>query len=111
MVFSATAAIFLGAPYVLLVKGHVGVDVIQLLVKPLTRYRMEWVGSVCGLVFCVVMTIATGIHLYEAIDGGWTTPSVAAYPLWIPLTPVLVGLALLSLQYIVEMIKLKGAHP
>src|SRR3546814_9731211 len=36
VVFSATAAIFLGAPYVLLTKGHVGVDFIQLVGKPRT---------------------------------------------------------------------------
>jgi TRAP-type C4-dicarboxylate transport system permease small subunit len=108
VVFSATAAIFLGAPYVLLTKGHVGVDVIQLLVKPRTRLRMERTGAVFGMIFCVVMVIATAVHLYEAIEGGWTTPSVAAIPLWMPLTPMFVGLLLLTLQYVAELIKLAG---
>ncbi|MDN5844081.1 MAG: TRAP transporter small permease subunit, partial [Alcaligenaceae bacterium] len=78
VVFSATAAIFMGAPYVLLTKGHVGVDFIQMLVKPRTRLWMDRVGAVCGLVFCVVMSVAVGIHLYEALEGGWTTPTIAA---------------------------------
>lgn len=111
VVFSATAAIFLGAPYVLMRKGHVGVDVIQLLVRPRTRRRMEWAGAVFGFVFCAVMVVATAIHLYEAIEGGWTTPSVAAVPLWMPLTPMLVGLLLLCLQYSAEFIKLAGDQP
>src|SRR5690606_17430023 len=106
VVFSATAAIFLGAPYVLLKKGHVGVDVIQMLVAPRTRLRLEGIGAVLGLLFCLVMMVATGIHLYEAIEGGWTTPSVAAVPLWMPLTPMLIGFALLCLQYLAEIIKL-----
>lgn len=108
VVFSATAAIFLGAPYVLLTKGHVGVDFIQMLVRPVTRRRMDRLGAVFGFIFCVVMTIAFGIHLFEALEGGWTTPSVAAVPLWMPLSPVVFGFALLSLQYIAEIIKLSG---
>ncbi|TEA79740.1 TRAP transporter small permease subunit [Allopusillimonas ginsengisoli] len=108
VVFSATAAIFLGAPYVLMTKGHVGVDVIQMLVKPRTRLRMERTGALLGMVFCITMVVATAIHLYEALEGGWTTPSVAAIPLWMPLAPMLVGLLLLSLQYVAELIKLAG---
>ena len=108
VVFSATAAIFLGAPYVLLTKGHVGVDFIQMVVKPRTRHLMDQVGAWCGIVFCLVMAIATGMHLYEALEGGWTTPSVAAVPLWMPLTPMLLGFVLLTLQYMAEIIKLSG---
>lgn len=108
VVFSATAAIFMGAPYVLLTKGHVGVDFIQMLVKPRTRRWMDRVGAVCGLAFCVIMSVAVGIHLYEALEGGWTTASVAAIPLWMPLSPVLFGFVLLCLQYVVEIIRLAG---
>lgn len=110
VVFSATAAIFLGAPYVLLRKGHVGVDVVQMLVTDVTRLRLERIGAVLGLLFSVVMLIATGIHLLEALEGGWTTPSVAAVPLWMPLTPMFIGFLLLGLQYVAEIVKLSGAH-
>ncbi len=110
VVFSATAAIFLGAPYVLLKKGHVGVDVIYAVVRNTTRRRLEQTGSVLSLAFCFIMMVATGIHLYEALEGGWTTPSVAAVPLWIPLTPMFMGFFLLCLQYTSELIKLSGAR-
>lgn len=108
VVFSATAAIFIGAPYVLLTKGHVGVDVIQLMVKPQTQRRMSYVGAFFGLLFSITLVVATGIHLFEALEGGWTTPSVAAVPLWMPLSPMLAGFVLLSLQYIAEIIKIAG---
>lgn len=110
VVFGATAAIFLGAPYVLLKKGHVGVDVVQLMVKPATRRRLEQTGSVFGLMFCFVMLIATGLHLHEAVEGGWTTPTVAAVPLWMPLAPMFAGFLILCLQYISELIKLSGVR-
>src|SRR3546814_14527135 len=45
VVFSATAAIFLGAPYVLLTKGHVGVDFIQMVVKPRTLLAIDRPGA------------------------------------------------------------------
>lgn len=109
VVFSATAAIFLGAPYVLLKKGHVGVDVIQLLCSTRNRLRLERLGALFGLLFCLVMLVATAMHFYEAVDGGWTTPTVAAIPLWMPLGPMLAGFALLCLQYMAELIKLFGA--
>src|SRR5690606_28386258 len=47
VVYSATAAIFVGAPYVLLKKGHVGVDVIEHLVGDATRLKLRLAG--CGL--------------------------------------------------------------
>lgn len=109
VVFSATAAIFLGAPYVLLKKGHVGVDVIQSLCSARVRLRLERFGAVFGLLFCLIMTVATAIHFFEALDGGWTTPSMAAVPLWMPLGPMLAGFFLLCLQYLAEIIKLQGA--
>jgi TRAP-type C4-dicarboxylate transport system permease small subunit len=108
VVFSATAAIFMGAPYVLLKKAHVGVDVVQLLFSPRNRLRLERIGAVFGLAFCLVMTVATGIYFYDAVDGGWTTASIAKVPLWMPLGPMLLGFALLCLQYVAELIKLQG---
>lgn len=111
VVFSATSAIFLGAPYVLLKKGHVGVDVVFALLKTAARRRLEQIGFVLSLAFCFVMMVATGIHLYEAVEGGWTTASVAAVPLWMPLTPMFAGFFLLCLQYSSELIKLSGVRP
>lgn len=106
VVFAATAAIFIGAPYVLMKKGHVGVDVIELMMSPPNQRRMKCLGALLGLAFCVLMTVASGIYVYEAWEGGWTTPTIAAIPLWIPATPMLVGFGLLCLQYIVELMKL-----
>lgn len=106
VVFAATAAIFIGAPYVLMKKGHVGVDVIELMMSPPNRRRMKCLGALLGLSFCLLMSVASGIYVYEAWEGGWTTPTIAAIPLWIPATPMLVGFSLLCLQYVVELMKL-----
>jgi TRAP-type C4-dicarboxylate transport system permease small subunit len=106
VVYSATAAIFVGAPYVLLKKGHVGVDVIEHLVSDRTRFWLRLAGCWLGLIFCAIMLAASWINFHEAWAHGWTAPTVWAPPLWIPYLAVPVGFALLCLQYVAEILKL-----
>lgn len=106
VVYSATAAIFVGAPYVLLKKGHVGVDVIEHLVSDATRLKLRLAGCVLGLVFCVIMLVAGWINFHEAWVNGWTAPTVWAPPLWIPYSAVPIGFAMLCLQYVAEILRL-----
>jgi len=102
VVFAATAAMFLGAPYVLLRGGHVGVDVIEMLVKPRTRARMRVLASLLGLAFCLIMLVATWIQFHEAWEGDWRHASVWAPRLWIPLAALPVSFAMLCLQYVAQ---------
>lgn len=106
VLFSATAAIFIGAPYVLLRKGHVGVDVIELMLTGRARRRLQAVGFTLSLVFCIAMLIASATYVHEAYAGGWRHSSVWAPRLWIPMLSMPVGFGLLSLQYLAEMLKL-----
>lgn len=104
VVFSATAAIFLGAPYVLMKGGHVGVDVVELLVGEGVRRRLRLVASLLGLAFCLVMLVATWIQFHEAWAGNWRHSSVWAPPLWVPLSALPIGFAALCLQYVAEIL-------
>jgi TRAP-type C4-dicarboxylate transport system permease small subunit len=106
VVYSATAAIFVGAPYVLLKKGHVGVDVIEHLVSDKTRLWLRLAGCWLGLIFCSVMLVAGWINFHEAWVNEWTAPTVWAPPLWIPYSAVPVGFAILCLQYVAEILRL-----
>ncbi|KXF76608.1 hypothetical protein ATN84_11160 [Paramesorhizobium deserti] len=106
VVFTATAAIFLGAPYVLLKGGHVGVDVVELMVGEKTRRGLRIVASFLGLLFCVAMLVASWIHFHDAWAGNWKHSSVWAPPLWIPLAALPLGFGMLCLQYIAEILKL-----
>lgn len=102
VVFGATAAMFLGAPYVLLKGGHVGVDVVELMVGEGTRRRLRLVASLLGLSFCLIMLAATGVQFHEAWAGNWKHSSVWAPPLWVPLSALPISFGVLSLQYIAE---------
>jgi TRAP-type C4-dicarboxylate transport system permease small subunit len=110
VVFSATAAVFLGAPYVLLTKGHVGVDVVETLVGPAWKRRLRYLGSAIGLCFCALMFVASWMYFHEAWEEGWTTSSLWRVPMWIPTLPMPVGFGLLCLQYLAEILKLKDAE-
>ena len=106
VVFSATAAMFLGAPYVLMMGGHVGVDVIELMVKERTRARMRIVSSLLGLIFCIIMLIATWVQFHDAWSGNWKHSSMWAPPLWVPLVTLPLGFGLLCLQYVAQILAL-----
>ncbi|QFR33055.1 TRAP transporter small permease [Ancylobacter sp. TS-1] len=105
VVFSATAAMFLGAPYVLQTRGHVGVDVIEMALPSGPRRVLGIIGGILGLLFAVLMTFASAIFFHEAYVNEWRTATVAAITLWIPLLPLPVSFALLSLQYVAELIR------
>ncbi|MBS9476539.1 TRAP transporter small permease subunit [Ancylobacter radicis] len=105
VIFSATAAMFLGAPYVLKTRGHVGVDVIEIALPAGPRRWLGIIGAGLGLLFAVLMTIASVIFFHEAYVNEWRTSTVAAITLWIPLLPLPVSFALLSLQYVAELIR------
>ncbi|MEP9355605.1 TRAP transporter small permease [Xanthobacter sp. KR7-65] len=105
VIFTATAAVFLGAPYVLLTRGHVGVDVIEMVVTKPVQRLLGIAGAVLGLAFALAMTVASSIFFYEAYVNEWRTSTVAAITLWIPLLPLPVSFALLSLQYVAELVR------
>jgi TRAP-type C4-dicarboxylate transport system permease small subunit len=107
VVYSATASIFLGAPYVLMRKAHVTVDVIENLLTGNPQAILQFVGKVLGLIFCIVMFAASVNYLWEALAGNWKTNSVWQIPLWIPIIPMPLGFGLLCLQYVAEFLRPK----
>lgn len=102
VVFSATVAMFLGAPYVLLKNGHVGVDVIEIMVSERVRLRLQVIGAIFGLIFCAAMLVASWIQFHDAWAGDWRHSSMWAPPLWIPLAALPLSFALLCLQYVAK---------
>lgn len=97
--FSILAATFLGAPYILLTRGHIGVDILPMLVAGNKRRALYLVGSAIALVFCGLFFYASLSWWYEAWTTGQTTASMWRARLWIAHLSVPVGLGLLCLQY------------
>src|SRR6266545_6285084 len=55
--YSLIAATFIGAPYVLLTKGHVNVDVVPIYVGERARYWLAICAMIVSLGFCLLMTV------------------------------------------------------
>ena len=103
VMYLLVAATFIGAPYILLTRGHVAVDVVPLMVRPRARRGLHMIGSLIALTFC-------GLFLYASVPWWWetwvsdqTTSSMWRARLWIPYLAVPVGLTVLCLQYLAEM--------
>jgi TRAP-type C4-dicarboxylate transport system permease small subunit len=104
--FSIVAATFIGSPYLLLNRGHVNVDVLPLYLGRKGRYRLAMASMLMALAFCVTMTVLSTQFWHEAWSNNWRSETMWRVRLWIPYSVMPIGMGLLSLQYIVEIIKL-----
>ncbi|TFF27809.1 TRAP transporter small permease [Jiella endophytica] len=111
--YAIVAATFLGAPWVLIERGHVNVDILQLAAPRPLRTAMQVASALVSLLFVAMLAYAGWFYFEEAWSGGWTSDTVWAVPLWMPLLPMPVGTVMLALQYIAEIMRLAldGADP
>jgi TRAP-type C4-dicarboxylate transport system permease small subunit len=111
VIFALVAATFIGSPYVLLVKGHVNVDLLPNFLGPVGRRILAVVASFAGLLFCAVLAWK-GYELFEeALVNDWTTDTIWALPLWIPYMAMPIGIGLLALQYVADIFALLVGEP
>lgn len=106
VIFSLVASTFIGCPYVLMVKGHVNVELLPHYLGQRGRYCLALLASALGLLFCSILTWKGYELFYEALVNGWTTDTIWALPLWIPYLSIPLGIGLLSLQYIADILAL-----
>lgn len=104
-IFSITAAMLLGSPYVLLTGGHVAVTVLPDALSSGPRHVMQLIAALVGLLFCVALAYGSWLYLLEAWHGGWTTGTVWNPPLWPALVPLALGTTLLVPQYLAEILQ------
>ena len=101
--FALIGATFIGAPYVLMTRGHVNVDLVPLLLGPRGRFILALFAAAVGLLFCLVVFLSSLDWWYTAYAGGRVTSSMWRARLWIPYLAVPVGSALLCLQYVADL--------
>lgn len=110
--WSLVAATFVGSPYVLMLRGHVGVDVLPLYLGPKLRYRLALFAGSVTLFFGVVMTVVTFLFWKEAFDQRWVSETMWRARLWIPYSAMPIGLSILTLQCIADFCNLvSGREP
>ncbi|MFV0678729.1 TRAP transporter small permease subunit [Ottowia sp.] len=102
--FAIVAATFLGAPYILLTRGHVAVDVLPLMLGHGARRGLFLLGYLVALMFCALFFWASVPWWHEAYTSGQTTSSIWRARVWIPYLAVPVGLGLLCLQMLTQIV-------
>ncbi|MFV0301486.1 MAG: TRAP transporter small permease subunit [Paracoccus sp. (in: a-proteobacteria)] len=104
VIYATTAAMLLGSPYVLALRGHVGVDVLVEAVGAGWRRVFNLIAAIASLIFVGAMAWS-GVHfLLQAIRGGWTTDTVWALPLWIPFWPLPIAMILMLAQLLADIV-------
>ena len=104
--YALIASTFLGSPYVLLVKGHVNVDLLPHYLGPRGRLALALFASGLALAFCLLVAVTGFSWWYEAFTKGWRGETVWSPRLWIPWLAMPLGMALLSLQYVADILLL-----
>jgi len=104
--YSLIAATFVGSPYVLLMRGHVNVDVLPHYLGPRARYWLALFSAALALAFCVVITVLTSLFWREAWENRWVSDTMWRARLWIPYASMPIGLGILTLQYVAELYNL-----
>ncbi|WP_273361587.1 TRAP transporter small permease [Simplicispira suum] len=113
VMYLLVAAAFIGAPYILLTRGHVAVDVLPLMARPGMRVVLHAAGTLIALAFCGFFLYASVPWWHETWVSGQTTSSLWRARVWIPYLSVPVGLALLCLQLLADlwMVLTQRSHP
>jgi TRAP-type C4-dicarboxylate transport system permease small subunit len=102
VIYSLIAATFVGAPYILMTRGHVNVDLLPLLLGHRGRVFLALLSSVMALVFCLIVLWNSISWWQEAFDTNRLTSTMWRARMWIPFLSVPVGMGLLCLQYIAD---------
>jgi TRAP-type C4-dicarboxylate transport system permease small subunit len=110
VIFSLVASTFIGSPYVLLIRGHVNVDLLPHYLGQTGRHILALIASFLGFIFSFTLAWKGFSLFHEALTKGWTTDTVWALPLWIPYISFPIGIGLLSLQYVADIISLANGR-
>ncbi len=106
--FSLIGATFIGAPYVLMTKGHVNVDLLDHYANEGGRRLLSTAASLVTITFCGLIAWLSYGWWWEAWEGDWHNETVWAPPLWIPYAAMPIGMTLLTLQALADLLSASG---
>lgn len=95
-------ATLIGSAYVLMIRGHVSVDLLPHYLTERGRKRQQLASAAAGIFFCGVLLWSGSVLWYDAWVDGWRSETVWAVPLWIPYAALPLGFGLMLLQYIAD---------
>ncbi len=102
--FSLIGATFIGAPYVLMTKGHVNVDLLDHYVGAGARRALSIAASLVTIGFSGLIAWLSYGWWWDAWAGDWHNETVWAPPLWIPYAAMPIGMTLMTLQALADLV-------
>ena len=110
--YSLLASTFLGAPWVLLTRGHVNVELVPLMLGPRGRFLLALFAYLVSTILCILLTWFSFEFWYEAWDAGWVSDSIWGPKLWKAYLAMPIGFFAISLQYLADLCcLLSGREP
>ena len=106
VIYALVASTLLGAPYVLLHRGHVNMDILPIYAGPRLRFALALVASAGALGFCLLLFWFGAHYWWEAWSKNWHSDTLWRVPLWIPHLSLPVGMGILCLQYVADILSL-----
>ena len=100
------ASTFIGSAYVLSEKAHVSMEWIYDFLSKRSIIKLKIFTSFVSLFFFLILFYFGFLMVEEAFTKNYTTGTVWDPPLWVPYSSMMIGAALMILQYIAEIIKL-----
>lgn len=104
--YALLASTLIGSPYVLLLRGHVNVDLLPLCFGHKGRLVLALIASLIALSFCIIAAWTGYALWFEAWENNWTSDSISSPPLWIPYLCLPIGFGVLVLQYLADILSL-----
>jgi TRAP-type C4-dicarboxylate transport system permease small subunit len=100
--FLLIGATFASAAWTQARRGHVGIEALAHILSPRAEHVRRVLADAASALFCCYFTLKCWQLLMEAIDEGQISGSAWGPPLWIPYSCMTVGMALLSLQLVLQ---------
>ena len=106
VIFSLAAATFIGAPYVLMKKGHVNVDLIPYYLNQKGKNILAIVAAVLALSFLTILFYSS----VELTNHAWVknlkTPTIWSFPMWKVYIFLPIGMGIMILQYLADILSI-----
>jgi TRAP-type C4-dicarboxylate transport system permease small subunit len=93
-----------GGAYTLQQGKHVRIDLVIEHLSLRTQHFLEMITSVAGMVFCAVITWQAYEMIAASIGYNKVSATLLRVPMWIPQMALLLGFALLTLQFAIIII-------
>ncbi|MGJ7915815.1 TRAP transporter small permease [Massilia sp. LXY-6] len=95
-------AAFLGSPYTLKTRGHVGMELLDVLLSERGRRRLAVTGQGVGFVVCLYLAWV-GLHMtLEALASHERSLGISQMSEWPKYAAMPIGMGLTALQYVAE---------